>query len=133
MGRRAGDWDVDGEVVGGPARREAVGGGSWSDGPVSGGRVEQGVGRACGAEEGGSGAGEGEGATARFFHEALTRTVSPGSLLTFEIVPPVAWASSTRPTPASTAKTHTAPALLLSTGPPTMAVLPSAERDKEKP
>src|SRR5450759_1741779 len=30
-------------------------------------------------------------------------------------------------------KTHAAPALLLSTGPPTMAVLPSAERDTDTP
>src|SRR5450830_1504687 len=36
-------------------------------------------------------------------------------------------------TPALLVQTHAAPALLLSTYPPTMAVLPSAERDTETP
>src|ERR1019366_2625566 len=36
-------------------------------------------------------------------------------------------------TPALLVQTHAAPAELLSTYPPTMAVLPSAERDTEKP
>src|ERR1035437_8574770 len=76
------------------------------------------------------------GAALMFFQEALTRTVSPGSrtLLTFEAVPPEAWASSTRPAGWTVlVQTHAAPAVPLSTGPPTIAVVPSAERDTETP